>query len=238
MVSAGGTADDVAADVTGRHPPPPRRRPRAQTVALRVERGDTHRHRLRSRPVKEYYARRAAEYEATSWDELDRSVRKTVERFVAGLPAGRIIDIGCGSGYLTRLLRGRVVALDQSSEMLELARARIPNAEFVQADIPPLPFPDDSFDLAFSSNVYSHIDTAALRVEFVTEALRVARMLVVLEQAWRPGRERESWELRRLLDGSAHRVFKRYFTGDELARELEGEVVLASPEFLAVRALA
>lgn len=73
------------------------------------------------------------------------------------------------------------------------------------------------------------------RAEFVAEALRVARSLVVLEQAWRPGRERESWEPRRLLDGSEHRVFKRYFTGDELARELDGVVVLASAGFLAVR---
>jgi SAM-dependent methyltransferase len=188
--------------------------------------------------VKEYYARRAAEYEATSWEEFDRSEREAVERFVAGLPPGRVLDIGCGTGYLTRLLRGRVVALDQSSEMLELARARLPKAEVVRADAPPLPFPDHSFDLAFSSNVYSHIETAAARVEFAAEALRVAPELVVLEQAWRPGRERESLELRRLCDGSEHRVFKRYFTPDELARELDGTVVLASPEFLAVQARA
>jgi ubiquinone/menaquinone biosynthesis C-methylase UbiE len=185
--------------------------------------------------VKEYYARRAAEYEATSWDEVDPPQREAVERFVASLPPGHIVDIGCGTGYLTGLLRGRVVALDQSAEMLELARARVPSAEFVRADVPPLPFPDQTFELAFSSNLYSHIDTAAARAAFVAETLRVARTLVVLEQAWRPGRKRESWELRRLLDGSEHRVFKRYFTGDELARELDGVVVLASAEFLAVR---
>jgi ubiquinone/menaquinone biosynthesis C-methylase UbiE len=187
--------------------------------------------------VKEYYARRAAEYEATSWDLFDSSEREAVERFVSGLPPREIIDIGCGTGYLTRLLRGRVVAVDRSAEMLELARGRVPTAEFVRADVPPLPFPDRAFDLAFSSNVYSHIETVDARAGFVAEALRVARTLVVLEQAWRPGREPESWELRRLLDGSEHRVFKRYFTGDGLARELDGVVVLASPEFVAVRTL-
>jgi SAM-dependent methyltransferase len=185
--------------------------------------------------MKEYYTRRAAEYEATSWDALDASEREPVERFVAELPPARVLDIGCGTGYLTRFLRGHVVALDQSAEMLELARARVPSAEFVCADAPPLPFPDHAFDFAFSSNVYSHIDAPAARAEFVAEALRVGRALVVLEQAWRPGRERESWELRRLVDGSEHRVFKRYFTGDGLARELGGVIVLASAEFLAVR---
>jgi hypothetical protein len=34
----------------------------------------------------------------------------------------------------------------------------------------------------------------------VAEALRVAHGLVILEQAWRPGREATSWELRRLVD--------------------------------------
>jgi SAM-dependent methyltransferase len=116
--------------------------------------------------VKEYYARRAAEYEATSWEAVDEAEREAVEQFVGSLPPGRILDIGCGTGYLTRLLRGRVVAVDQSAEMLELARARAPGVELVRADVPPLPFADGAFDLAFSSNVYSHIDTTVARAEF------------------------------------------------------------------------
>ncbi|MGZ4389331.1 MAG: class I SAM-dependent methyltransferase [Gaiellaceae bacterium] len=185
--------------------------------------------------MKEYYARRAAEYDATSWDAFDPAQREAVECFVASLVAGRVLDIGCGTGYLTRSLRGAVTAVDQSAEMLELARARVPAADFVQVDVPPLPFPDGAFDLAFSSNVYSHLDTPAARSAFVTEALRVARELIVHEQAWQPELERESWELRPLLDGSEHRVFKRYLTGEELTHELAGELVFVSPEFVAVR---
>jgi len=63
----------------------------------------------------------------------------------------------------------------------------------------------------------------------------VSRGLVVLEQAWRLGRDGEWWELRRLVGGSEHRVFKRYLTAEELARELDGAVVLASADFVAVR---
>jgi SAM-dependent methyltransferase len=186
--------------------------------------------------MKEYYARRAAEYDATSWEAIDDAERDGVEKFVASLPPARILDIGCGTGYLTRLLRGRVAAVDQSAEMLELARARAPGIELVRADVPPLPFADGAFDLAFSSNVYSHIETAAARPEFVADALRVSRELVILEQAWRLGRDRELWELRQLVDGSKHRVFKRYLTAVQLARELDGVVVFASAEFVAVRA--
>src|SRR2546421_4095534 len=185
--------------------------------------------------MKEYYARRAAEYDATSWEAFDDAQREAAERFVASLPPGRILDIGCGTGYLTRLLRGSVVAIDQSAEMLELARARAPGVELVRADVPLLPFADGAFDLAFSSNVYSHIETAAARAEFVAEHC-------VCPANWssssRPGGSavtKNRGRLRRLLDGSEHRVFKRYLTADELARELDGVVVLASAEFVAVR---
>lgn len=188
--------------------------------------------------MKEYYARRAAEYDATSWDACDPGVRTKVERFVATLLAVRTVDIGCGTGYLTRFLRGSVVGVDQSVEMLDIARARIPAAAFVQADVPPLPFPDDTFGLAFSSNVLSHLDTREARAALVAEALRVARELVVLEQPWQPGLVPESYEPRPLLDGTEYRVFKRYLSGEELAAELAGEIVFASPEFVAVRTIA
>ena len=127
--------------------------------------------------------------------------REAVERFVASLPAGRVLDIGCGTGYVTRSLRGTVTAVDQSAEMLDLARARVPAADFVQADVPPLPFPDGAFDLAFSSNVSSHLDTPAARSAFVAEALRVPRERSC-SSGVAAGLERKSWELRPLLDGS------------------------------------
>jgi SAM-dependent methyltransferase len=139
--------------------------------------------------VKEYYARRAAEYDATSWEAFDEAERETVERFVASLPPGRILDIGCGTGFLTRFLRGSVVAVDQSAEVLELARARLPGAELVCAEVPPLPFGGCAFDLAFSSNVYSHLETAAarggVRRRGAGRGLRARRPRAVL--AARPG---------------------------------------------------
>lgn len=56
------------------------------------------------------------------------------------LPAGaRVLDLGCGTGLPTgRQLTAaghRVVGVDLSAGMVELARARVPEAEFHQADI-------------------------------------------------------------------------------------------------------
>jgi SAM-dependent methyltransferase len=190
--------------------------------------------------VKAYYERRAPEYDATTYELVrhDPAAKRDLdelERLLAGLPPGRVLDIGCGTGWLTRFLRGSIVALDQSETMLALARRRVPDAVFVLADVPPFPFPGGSFDRALASHVYSHIEQAGDRRAFAAEALRVADELVIVEQAWQPHLSREGWERRPLADGSEHDVFKRYFMVDELADELEAEVLLETPTFVAVR---
>ena len=189
--------------------------------------------------MKHYYERRADEYDATTY-ELAREDPAAgrdlaeLERLLAGLEPGRVLDIGCGTGWLTQFLRGSVVALDQSEAMLRLARERVPDAQFVLADVPPLPFSADSFDRALAGHVYSHIELERDRRTFVDEALRVAAELVLVEQTWQSDLPHEGWEKRRLRDDSEHRVFKRYFTAEELAAELGGEVLLATPTFVGV----
>src|SRR5207342_3370285 len=58
----------------------------------------------------------------------------------------RTLDVACGTGFLTRHLRGEVTALDQSAAMLALAAQRMPAATVVQGDAVPLPFGAGSFD--------------------------------------------------------------------------------------------
>jgi SAM-dependent methyltransferase len=190
--------------------------------------------------MKAYYERRAPEYDATTYELVRQDAAggrdlEELEQMLAGLPPRRVLDIGCGTGWLTQFLRGSIVALDQSEAMLKLACWRLPDAVFVLADIPPLPFPAGSFDRALAGHVYSHIERVEGRGAFVAEALRVARELIVVEQAWQPHLFREGWERRQLADGSEHDVFKRYFTAGDLAAELEAEVVLETPTFVAVR---
>jgi SAM-dependent methyltransferase len=190
--------------------------------------------------MKAYYERRAPEYDATTYELVRQDAAGSrdlaqLEQVLVELPPGRVLDIGCGTGWLAQFLRGSIVALDQSEAMLELARRRLPNAVFVLSDVPPLPFPAGSFDRALASHLYSHIERVEERRAFVAEALRVASELIVVEQAWQPHVSREGWERRLLADGSEHDVFKRYFTAGDLAAELGAEVVLETPTFVAVR---
>jgi SAM-dependent methyltransferase len=85
----------------------------------------------------------------------------------------RVIDVGCGSGWATRLIAeiatdGRVVGVDISDEMIKLAQeasTSFPNVEFRVASAEKLPFDDNQFSHAFSmeSLYYYHDIGAALR---------------------------------------------------------------------------
>jgi SAM-dependent methyltransferase len=198
--------------------------------------------------VKTYYDRRAPEYdewylglgrfdalERPHWDDEVRSL----ERTVAALPPARTLDVACGTAFLTRHLRGEVVGLDQSPRMLAIARERMPGATFVEADaLTGLPFADASFDRVFTAHFYGHLERDE-RIGFHADARRVAPELVVVDSAVRPDHGREEYEERLLSDGSRWEVFKRYFTGEELARELGGgDVLYEGRWFVVVRSRA
>jgi ubiquinone/menaquinone biosynthesis C-methylase UbiE len=185
--------------------------------------------------VKQYYDARAAEYddwyegrgrfdglERPGWDDELRELEGTV----AALPPARTLDVACGTGFLTRHLRGQVTGIDQSERMLGAARERLPEARFVRGDALDLPFPDRSFERVFTGHFYGHLEEPD-RVRFLAEARRVAPELVVVDAAVRPDRrEVEPRQERILRDGSRWEVYKRYFRAPELARELGGGEVL------------
>jgi cyclopropane fatty-acyl-phospholipid synthase-like methyltransferase len=68
------------------------------------------------------------------------AARRYVDLVLRGLERGaRILDLGCGTGVpVARYLVGngfRVVGVDESRGMLEVARREVPEAEFLQSDM-------------------------------------------------------------------------------------------------------
>jgi demethylmenaquinone methyltransferase/2-methoxy-6-polyprenyl-1,4-benzoquinol methylase len=191
-----------------------------------------------------YYDRRAPEYD--DWylghglyANRDRSgFAEDLEAVVgalADLAPARTLDVACGTGFLTRHLRGPVTGLDQSSRMLEIAARRLPGARFVEGDGLALPFPDESFDRVLSGHFYGHLD-ATQRATFLHEARRVAPEVVLVDASSEHSPVDEEWSERELRDGSRWEVYKRYFTPDGLLQELGGgDVLHAGPWFVVVR---
>lgn len=196
--------------------------------------------------MKAYYEARASEYddwwlgtglfarrERPGWAEE----RDALVATLAALPPARTLDVACGTGFLTRHLPGEVTCLDQSASMLEVAARRLPGADFVLGDALPLPFPRRSFDRVFTSHFYGHLEELD-RSSFLAEARRVAPELVVVDSALRDDVQPVEWQERTLNDGSRWQVYKRYFSGAELAAELGGELFFDGRWFVAVRSVA
>jgi ubiquinone/menaquinone biosynthesis C-methylase UbiE len=79
------------------------------------------------------------------------------------LPAPRLLEIGCGSGYYVEVFEAlckskvRYTGLDYSQAMVARAKTRYPGATFVQGDATALDFPDGAFDIVFNGVSLMHI---------------------------------------------------------------------------------
>jgi demethylmenaquinone methyltransferase/2-methoxy-6-polyprenyl-1,4-benzoquinol methylase len=184
--------------------------------------------------VKAYYHARAEEYDdwwlglglyaertRPGWEQELEQLAETLR----SLPPARTLDVACGTGFLTRHLRGEVVGVDQSEAMIEIAREQAPEASFVVGDALALPFPDESFGRVFASYFYCHL-VEDERLGFLVEARRVAPELVIVASRRARGQEPARWEERVLKDGSRWEVYKRVFESMELAAELGGGRIL------------
>ncbi|MEY4721497.1 MAG: hypothetical protein RIQ46_1222 [Pseudomonadota bacterium] len=128
-----------------------------------------------------YFARHAAE-----WDTLrvlhtpDEPVEAALSRALEGEGLGALLDVGTGTGRMAELFAARaahVTGLDNSPEMLRIARARLQHLpadshDLVQGDFTALPFADASFDTVLFHQVLHYAQEPET---VLAEAARVTR---------------------------------------------------------------
>lgn len=95
----------------------------------------------------------------------------------AGIPLeGRLLDVGCGPGALTRILVSRrgsasVVACDPAAGFVDAAQERFPDVEVVQARAEDLPFDDHAFAAVYAELVVHFLEDPAAGI---SEMVRTA----------------------------------------------------------------
>ena len=99
----------------------------------------------------------------------------------------RLLDIGCGNGYVTCLYAeagADVVAVDITDRAVELTRARLAlnglDAEVKQADAETLPFEDESFDVVVSFGVLHHTPDTEQAIEEARRLLKPGGRLLLM----------------------------------------------------------
>src|SRR5258707_1532862 len=123
-------------------------------------------------------------------------------------PEARVLDVGCGSGWATRLLsgyaiNGQVTGIDISDEMIRVARessSAFPNADFEVASAENLPFADNEFTHAFSmESLYYYTDLPKAMAE-IHRVLRTGGLVVAVMDLYSESKGTHQWI--RTLKGS------------------------------------
>ncbi|MEZ0240905.1 MAG: class I SAM-dependent methyltransferase [Chloroflexota bacterium] len=100
-------------------------------------------------------------------------------RTVAPPPDGRIVDVGCGTGYdLGRWIEAgwtaeRLAGVDLSEERVQRAREAVPGVDIRLTSGTELPHADQAFDVATAVTVFSSILDRSLRRTLFQEMQRV-----------------------------------------------------------------
>lgn len=97
-------------------------------------------------------------------------------------PGNRVLDVGCGTGYFTRVMAeavtpgGTALGVDPSREVIARARrlTRLANCAFSEGIAEALDAPDGSYDVVVSSPMIHHLPEP-LRPQAIREMLRVLR---------------------------------------------------------------
>jgi demethylmenaquinone methyltransferase/2-methoxy-6-polyprenyl-1,4-benzoquinol methylase len=142
--------------------------------------------RLPAESVRAMFDRIAPVYDAmnrTMTAGLDRRWRRITAQSVVR-PGDVVLDACCGTGDLAiadAAAGGRVTGLDFSERMLERARRKAPELEWVSGDMLALPFADASFDAATVGFGVRNVDDLARGLAELRRILRVGGRLGILE---------------------------------------------------------
>jgi SAM-dependent methyltransferase len=141
---------------------------------------------IEARPIstREGYDRWATSYDGQP-NQLLEIEQPIVREILDGLPVGVALDAACGTGrhaaYLASLGHA-VIGVDSSPGMLALARQKVPQGEFHEADLHELPLLDDSVDLVVCAIALVHFADIEGPFSEFARVLRPGGHLVVSDQ--------------------------------------------------------
>jgi len=200
------------------------------------------------RDLISYYSRRAAEYERIYARPERQADLATLRQWLSEELRGRdVLEIACGTGYWTERLASEarsIVATDRSDAVLEIARTKSYPAgrvEFQTGDAYRLDAIPGEFDALLATFWWSHIplDRLPAFVQSVRERFPHGARCVAVDNRYVEGNstplsetdaDGNTFQLRRLDDGSEHRVLKNFFEPDALLEQVEPHAAFARCE--------
>lgn len=194
--------------------------------------------------MQDYYAARAQEYDRIyTKPERQDDLRRMESWLSCALAGCNVLELACGTGYWTQFYAPTardVVGIDSSPETLDVARRRVAsNVRLLEGDAYEPPSLDITFDAAFAGFWWSHIPLRRIPafLDSLHAVLRPGAKVIFMDNRFVPGsstpifertEEGDTYQQRRLDDGSLHRVLKNFPVADALLRDIEPHAKEAS----------
>jgi SAM-dependent methyltransferase len=192
-----------------------------------------------SSETERYYAARAAEFEEIYRIPERQEELAYIEGWLPGIMAGHdVLEVACGTGYWTERVAQTarsVLATDLNPEMLEVARHKSyprDNVSFLEVDASDLSGVEGEFTAGLAAFFWSHVRLGALRpfLEGFHAKLGPGRLVAYIDNTsdgtrhpfTRRDEEGNTYQTRRLNDGSEWEVLKNLPTEDDIRAMLDG----------------
>jgi SAM-dependent methyltransferase len=112
---------------------------------------------------------------------------------------GDLLEVGCGEGRGIQYILPHVRsywAIDKIASAVESLRLRFPTAHLVAGNLPPLPYPDASFDSVVSFQVIEHIQDDVLFLKEIHRVLRPGGVALITTPNRPLSLSRNPWHIR------------------------------------------
>lgn len=96
-------------------------------------------------------------------------------RYAAKKSQGRILDLGCGTGYGSKILlekESEVYGIDNSQEAIDYAEKNYPGPKYICCSVEKLPFEDNFFDAICAFEIIEHVQNSEKALEEVCRVLK------------------------------------------------------------------
>lgn len=142
---------------------------------------ETEKEKGRLKEERAFYNRLWSEFDGANALQLQRLVAVLSEISRAGIQRPAILELGCGTGWMTSVLGmfGPATGIDLSDKGIEFARSSFLNAEYMRCDIQNIDCLERRFDVVVSHEVIEHLEDQARHVRVSWDHLRPGGFLIL-----------------------------------------------------------
>lgn len=145
---------------------------------------------------------------------LQRSISAYL--YAAQLVNGKVLEIGTGSGYGIDYIAPHseeFITLDKFQSDIDFSQYS--NVLFVQANVPPIPLEDNTFDFVVSFQVIEHIKDDITFVKEIHRVLKPGGQFIVSTPNIKTTLTRNPWHIREYTKEELHKLLSTFFPSVE-----------------------